>query len=476
MIHIRRTSSNTISNTAVVADLETAFSSESGLQNNAFVEQKRAKKKNTVLTLPQANAIQFVALLGDTQKLLAHEVQEDLRTLGASLFKSFNTNDISEVYLTDETSFTGSLTAVLEGILLASYRFDIYKSKAEKANSITVWVNENSINEEVISTIQNLCEGVFLARNLVNEPVITLNAEKFAQRMSDAGKDAGYTTQVLHKDELIKQGFGGLLGVNLGSDDPPTFTVMTWKPEGHKNEKPLVLVGKGVVYDTGGNNLKPGEFMSTMKSDKGGGAAVTGAMYAIAKNKLPLHVIGLVPATDNRIGHNALVADDVITMLDGTTVEIQNTDAEGRLILADALHYAKQFAPELVIDLATLTGAAEMITGPFGIAMMGTADENTKTLLKKCGEEVYERCTELPFWREYDELIKSDIADLKNIGGRTGGAITAGKFLHHFTDYPWIHLDIAGPAFIKAAKGYKSVGGTGVGVRLMFALAERMSK
>jgi leucyl aminopeptidase len=206
-----------------------------------------------------------------------------------------------------------------------------------------------------------------------------------------------------------------------------------------------------------------------------GSAAVVGTLNAVASNKLPLHVIGLIPATDNRIGLNALVADDVITMHDGTTVEIQNTDAEGRLILADALSYAKKYKPELVIDLATLTGAASAITGPFGTAMVGSADQKTKAALGKCGDEVYERIAELPFWSEYGDLLKSEIADLKNIGGPTGGAITAGKFLAHFTDYPWIHLDIAGPAFITKPEPYKAIGGTGVGVRLLYRFLSNMA-
>ena len=191
-------------------------------------------------------------------------------------------------------------------------------------------------------------------------------------------------------------------------------------------------------------------------------------MMAVSTAKLPIHVIGLVPATDNRIGKNALVPDDIITMHDGTTVEVLNTDAEGRLILADALAYAKKFGPQLVIDLATLTGSAAAITGAYGSAFMGTADDAVKAELKSTGDEVYERMAELPFWDEYSDLLKSEVADQKNIGGPVGGAITAGKFLLKYTDYPWIHIDIAGPAFIDKADSYRHAGGTGVGVRLLY--------
>jgi leucyl aminopeptidase len=218
--------------------------------------------------------------------------------------------------------------------------------------------------------------------------------------------------------------------------------------------------------------LKTGDYMSDMKTDMAGAATVLATIMAVAWNKLPYYVIGLVPATDNKISAKALVVDDIITISDGTTVEVQNTDAEGRLVLADALAYAKQFKPELVIDLATLTGAAAAITGWLGIAMAGNS-KSAMEKLKASGESVYERLMELPMWREFEDLLKSEIADIKNIGGRVGGASTAAKFLEHFTDYDWIHLDIAGPASVKENKGYTQVGGTGVGVRLLYDFIEK---
>jgi leucyl aminopeptidase len=231
----------------------------------------------------------------------------------------------------------------------------------------------------------------------------------------------------------------------------------------------LVLVGKGVVYDTGGLSIKPtAGSMDMMKSDMSGAAAVIGAIYAIAKAKLAVHVIGLIPATDNRPGENAIAPGDVITHFDGTTVEVLNTDAEGRLILADALAYAKKYKPELVIDLATLTGAAARAIGPEGIVYMGTAETEVKISLEVAGREVYERLVEFPLWDEYKDQLKSSIADMTNLGGPNAGAITAGMFLKHFTDYPWLHLDIAGPAYLTKPNGYLTQGGSGVGVRLLF--------
>jgi leucyl aminopeptidase len=244
---------------------------------------------------------------------------------------------------------------------------------------------------------------------------------------------------------------------------------MEYKPKNARNKQPVILVGKGVVYDTGGLSLKPTpNSMDMMKCDMAGSAAVAGAIYAVAKAKLPVHVIGLVPATDNRPGENAYVPGDVITMFNGLTVEMLNADAEGRMILADALAYAQKYKPQLVIDLATLTGAAVAAIGTSGIVAMGTADEKTKDKLKQSGNNTFERLAEMPFWEDYDDLIKSDIADMKNIGGPYAGAITAGKFLARYIDYPWMHFDIAGPAFLTSKDGYRGKGGTGVGVRLLY--------
>ena len=258
------------------------------------------------------------------------------------------------------------------------------------------------------------------------------------------------------------------MAVNKGSIDDPTFTIMEWNPKNAKNKQPIILVGKGIVYDTGGLSLKPtANSMDLMKIDMGGAGTVIGAINAIASNKLPVHIIGLLPATDNRPSGNAYAPGDVITMHDGTTVEVLNTDAEGRLVLAAALSYAKKYNPELVIDFATLTGAAAVAIGHYGMVSMHKDSEKDHKYLKKSGDEMHERLAEFPFWSDYDELIKSDVADIKNIGGRAGGAITAGKFLAHFTDYPWIHVDMSG-VYAKTKYGYRGKGATGMGVRLLY--------
>jgi len=252
---------------------------------------------------------------------------------------------------------------------------------------------------------------------------------------------------------------------------PQMLCVSNLMSKNAKNKKPVVLVGKGIVYDTGGLSLKPtANSMDFMKCDMGGAATVIGTMSAIAKAALPVHVVALIPSTDNRPGLNAYVPGDVITMYNGSTVEVLNTDAEGRMVLADALHYAKKYKPELVMDFATLTGAAAAAIGPVGICYMGNADKKVKDDLEESGYEVYERLVEMPLWREYGDQIKSNIADIKNLGGGYAGMITAGKFLEHFTggEYPWVHFDVAGSAYLKSADGYRTKEGTGSGVRLMF--------
>ncbi len=358
-----------------------------------------------------------------------------------------------------------------EGLFLASYKFGKYFKKDEKSTYDgieEIRVNDPNLSEADFSIYQSTLYGTVAARDLVNEPVSFLTATELSNQIKSLGQEAGFSVEVFEKKKIEELKMGGLLAVNYGSPEPPTFSIMEWKPDNAKNEKPIVLVGKGVVYDTGGLSLKPTpNSMDLMKSDMAGSAAVIGTMYGISRAKLPLHIIALVPATDNRPGGNAYAPGDVIHMYDGTTVEVLNTDAEGRMILADALSYAKQYDPELVMDFATLTGAAARAIGPQGLVYMGTTEGSVKTEVETAGMEVHERLVEFPFWEEYGDLLKSNVADLKNIGGPYAGAITAGKFLAHFTDYPYLHFDIAGPAFLGAADGYKPKGGTGVGVRML---------
>ncbi|UCG27628.1 MAG: leucyl aminopeptidase, partial [Bacteroidales bacterium] len=371
----------------------------------------------------------------------------------------------------DDCNIPDAILAFAEGLALSNYQFLKYlRESRKKKNSLKkIVLFSKKLKDEKLRHLQTVTEAVYMTRDLINEPLSYLTALQLSREIREMGKKAGFTVEVFNKKKIEALKMGGLLAVNRGSIDPPTFSVLEWKPEKPVNGKPLVLVGKGIVFDTGGLSLKPTkESMDQMKSDMAGAAAVAGTMYAVSISKLPVHVIGLIPATDNRPDGNAYVPGDVVKMYSGLNVEVMNTDAEGRMILADALSYAKRYDPSLVINLATLTGSAAIAIGKYGIVGMGNADKKYFIQLAESGNNVYERIVEFPFWDEYVELLKSDIADIKNIGGREGGAITAGKFLEYFTDYPFIHLDIAGPAFLVREDSYRGKGGTGIGVRLFF--------
>ncbi|MBL7927007.1 MAG: leucyl aminopeptidase [Bacteroidia bacterium] len=439
-----------------------------------FVKAELAAEKKLIV-VNQYNKHVFIQLIEKKDK---NVLMESLRKAGSQMADMINKLKVTEVLLTD-AKLDDELLAVAEGMALANYQFLKYKTQAEKEKNKlqTIFLHADALKQKPkkVDQLQILVDSVCRARDLVNEPVIYLTATRLAEAFKKMGQEAGFKVEIFNKTKIESLKMGGLLAVNYGSVEPPTFTVMEYKPRNANNKRPYVLVGKGVVYDTGGLSLKPTpNSMDYMKCDMGGSAVVGATLYAIAKAKLPIHVIGLVPATDNRPGGNAYTPGDVITMMSGLTVEVLNTDAEGRMILADALHFAKQYDPKLVCEFSTLTGAAAAAIGQYGIVCMGTADEKVKNKLKESGDAVHERLAEFPFWDDYDELIKSDIAEIKNIGGPYGGAITAGKFLSRFADYPFMHFDIAGPAFIKGNDSYRGKNGTGVGVRLMFDFLKKL--
>jgi len=395
---------------------------------------------------------------------------EAIRRQAAQFLSVINKLKSTELTLCNRSASESAAFHFAEGLALANYQFLKYKSDAKKLkNSLgNIYFDKESITPKSLNLLQVVTDAIFHVRNLVNEPLQYLTAEQFSKDLQELGKEGRFRVTVLEKAKIEQMKMGGILAVNRGSILPPTFTVMEHRPSKPINKSPIVLVGKGIVYDTGGLSLKPtANSMDRMKSDMSGGALVAGIMFVAGQLDLPIHLIALVPATENRPGQNAYVPGDVIKMYDGTTVEVLNTDAEGRLVLADALHYAKKYQPELVLDFATLTGAASSAIGDVGIVCMGNAQEKTKVQLKESGEQQYERLVEFPMWDEYGEMIKSDIADLKNIGGPTGGAITAGKFLEHFTDYPWMHFDIAGVSHHITNKDYRPSGGTAYGLRMI---------
>jgi leucyl aminopeptidase len=410
------------------------------------------------------NFSRYVFVINPKKEDNNNKRMENLRLIGDKL----------QSFLKDEKSVTIKLNkneetdgfAIAEGLALSNYTFTKHKTdpNPNKLEEICL----TNVSDKDVSELQNVVDSVYLTRDLINEPFSHLGAKDLANAAVKSGKKYGFKTTVFNKKKIESLKMGGLLAVNKGSIDDPTFTIMEWKPKNAKNNQPIVLVGKGIVYDTGGLSLKPtANSMDLMKIDMGGAGTVIGSLQAIASNNLPYHVIGLLPATDNRPSGNAYAPGDVITMHDGTTVEVLNTDAEGRMVLADALSFAKKYNPELVIDLATLTGAAVAAIGHYGFVSMHKNAKEEHENLKEIGNEVHERLAEFPFWSDYDELIKSDIADIKNLGGPYGGAITAGKFLAHFTDYPFIHIDLPG-VYSKAKYGYRGKGATGMGVRLLY--------
>lgn len=434
-----------------------------------YIRQEFKSSRN-LITVNQYGRMIWIQVLSG-KDLSESRRLENARKAGAALYNKIKDLKPDSIAIRSFTDPAGSL-AFTEGLSLAAYTFTRYKSGKKKDDYSLglVGLMSDGISEKETRQLEILVNAVWKTRDLVNEPQSFLTATELSKQFVKLGKEAGFRVTVFNKAKIRELKMGGLLAVNQGSLQPPTFTVMEYKPTGAVNKKPVVLVGKGVVYDTGGMSLKPTvNSMDFMKCDMAGGAVVGGTMYAIAKSKLPLHVIGIVPATDNRPDGDAYVPGDVITMMSGKTVEVLNTDAEGRLILADALHYAKKFNPSLVMEFSTLTGAAAAAVGQYGIVTMGTAEEDTKNALSAAGENAYERLAWFPFWDEFDELLKSDIADFKNIGGPVAGAITAGRFLVKFTDYPYVHFDIAGPAWSKSNDSYRGKNGTGTGVRMLMS-------
>ena len=369
--------------------------------------------------------------------------------------------------------------ALVEGFVLGSYQFDRYKSgEDERFDGIERLVLQADLDERVsrrgAERGRIVAEAVASARDLVNLSPDEKTPTLFARAIEKSARRHGFEADVWDKHLIEAEKMGGLLAVNRGSVEPPTFTVLTWMPEGAVNDRPIVLVGKGVVFDTGGLSLKPTkDSMDFMKSDMAGAAVVIGVMEAVARLDLPLYLVGLIPATDNRPGENAYVPGEVIRMHSGKTVEVLNTDAEGRLILADALSYAATYRPELVIDVATLTGSAVVALGTRVAAVMTNDTAGAAERLQMVQEASLasgERAHPMPMYEDYGKQIESSVADIKNVGGREAGSITAAKFLEHFVSYPWIHFDIAGPAFLQEGYGYTPRGGSGFGVRLLVEL------
>lgn len=439
--------------------------------------QFRLKEEVEIISFFKDEVLKILTVIPDQDQTTKY--LEKCRLLGFQICKTCNEMKISEISIQSEHADEQGILALAEGLILSNYQFNKYKTgkRKFKTNSLKkIFIDKSLASSKAVKEVNTNTEAVYFTRDLVNEPLSYLTAVQYSKDIAAAGKKYGFKVTVWDEKKIRAKKMGGILAVNKGSVLPATFNILEYKPSKPSNKKPIVFVGKGVVYDTGGLSLKPtANSMDYMKCDMGGSAVVVGSMIAIAANKLNVHVIGLIPAVENRPGGDAFVPGDVITMYDGTTVEVMNTDAEGRLIMADALAYAKSLKPELVCDFATLTGSAARAVGPHAIALMGNYENSIKEKINASASQTYERIVEFPLWDEYGEMLESTIADLKNLGGASAGLITAGKFLEHFTDYPWMHFDLAPVAYFHSVMNYRGINGTGTGVRLIYDFIKSLS-
>lgn len=398
---------------------------------------------------------------------------DKLRRAAATVARRARTLKLREAALSlpmlPDTEAREAARAAAEGAKLGLYRFVEHKSSAEGHELETFWLvaDEGELEEasEGAEIGRKVAEGSALARDLANEPSNVATPEYLAERARGIAEKYVMRCEVLDRAGIEAKGLTGLATVGRSASNEPRFIVLEHR-KGGEEAPPVVLVGKAVTFDSGGISIKPTAGMEDMKFDMSGGAAVLGAMEAVGALDLPLNVVALVPATENLPGGDAFKPGDVLEMRSGKTVEIVTTDAEGRLILADALSYAGRYEPAAVIDCATLTGACVVALGSHASGLMGN-DEDLIAEVQAAGETTGERAWPLPLFEEYTEQIKGDTADIKNSGGRGGGALTAGAFLKEFADFPWAHLDIAGTAYGKKGNAYTTKGATGVPTRLL---------
>ena len=416
--------------------------------------------------------------LGKKQELTTNKVRgaiaeacRYLRGKGVASAASVITGEVINKIKTDD-----AVQAMTEGAVLGLYTFRRYITKKEdnfgEIIELTIVGKAKKPIEQAIARGKIMAEAANYARDMVNEPGNYMTPTRMADNARQLAKKYGLKVEIFDRDKMKELGMGGLLGVSQGSQQPPKFIILSY--QGRKlDEIDLALVGKGITFDSGGISIKPSENMAEMKGDMAGGAAVLATLSALAQLKPAINVTALVPATENLPSGTAMKPGDIIKAMNGKTIEVLNTDAEGRLILADALSYAVKSGAKAIVDIATLTGACQIALGKITLG----AFANNQSLLDKviaAGNEVGEPAWQMPMFEEYKEFIKSDIADIKNTGNRYGGAITAAKFLEEFVDKtPWVHLDLTGPDTDKE-KGYQVKGATGVPVRTLvnFVLAQ----
>jgi leucyl aminopeptidase len=405
----------------------------------------------------------------ESARICAGKAAQKAKELGVKEFSILQFSNLDE----------GLVEAITEGVTLALYSFDKYKEVKEPATKIeevAILINSDSPKFQSVADKASLVvEAVNFARDIANLPPNDCSPAQLASTALSLAQEYGMKARVIDRYEMENMGMGGIVAVGKGSNNPPKLIILEYT--GNNNDpqqKPYLLVGKAVTFDTGGISIKPGEKMDEMKFDKCGGCTVLAVMRAVASMKLAVDVVGIVPSVENMPSSTSYRPGDIIRMYNGKTVEVLNTDAEGRMILADALAYGiATYSPKAVIDLATLTGAAIIALGANVAALVGTNKQLTDRL-RKLADKTGERMWELPLYDEFHDQIKSTYADIKNIGGRPGGAITAAVFLSNFANgAPWVHIDIAGTAWTQDGtheKSYNPKGATGFGVRTLVKL------
>ena len=443
--------------------------------NQSLKDMEGKLGKLSIIPIPGKKPAQRILLAGigkkeditkDTIRYVSGKIAQKVRELKLKEFSIITPPNL----ITDQIS---SVSQITEGVKMSLYKFDKFKAeKVEKSPDLTIIVSKSKKILQAIKTSEIIADGTIFTKSIANLPPNECTPTTLANFAKTISKKNKMKCNIISKLELKKKGFGGITAVGGGSKNEPKLIILEHN-NGPKNEKPIVLVGKAVTFDTGGISLKPGQSMDEMKFDKCGGCTVLGIMKAVSELKIPINVVGIIPSVENMPGGESYRPGDIIKLFSGKTAEILNTDAEGRLILADALSYGeKHFSPKAIIDFATLTGACIVALGNNVAAIVSNNEKLTRKITdssKKTTEEVWE----LPLTQDYMDMIKSDVADMKNVGiGRAAGTITAAAFLKNaIKDTPWVHLDIAGVAWTQGAatkeKSYHPKGATGFGVRLV---------
>jgi len=466
---------------------------DKNIKNNLTAFEKKFRVRLSEVQIKNIVAkknkqISISKIKGNPEQIVLHKFKCDekfsvdyFRDHLAGLIKEIKNDEVQSLHLfipefiqlnkffDDEEYFYRSF---LEGLSLGNYTFDKYKKEKEKSRNLSVVVyakNEMLLKSAIIKN-NAVIEGIIFTKDLQNEPPSSLRPFELADRIKETLTRYDLKVTVFDEKEIKKRNMGALLAVGQGSNAKPRFIVIEYKPKAKVSlKRKIALVGKGVTFDTGGYCIKPWQGMLEMKADMSGAALVAGTMLAAAKANFPFEILGVIPAAENMINGEAMRPSDIVKTASGKTIEVGHTDAEGRMILADALDYASKQKPDEIIDFATLTGACVVALG-LNVAGLFTKNDRLADDLYKAGMKTYDRVWRLPMWDEYHKENESKIADVNNDGGKWGGAITAAKFLENFVDkkIPWAHLDIAGPAIANDLTNYNKTYMTGFGVRLMF--------